>query len=115
MSAKRIQIPPRLGGGDFVMRQISTGEHEDRLKRNVGGNDSSWVDHQAEQVCDSIAAFKGKPLPTASEREAWWRAHPAALRQFLLGCYNKLNTSNDKEIADFFDAAEEVAESSTTR
>jgi len=115
MSQKRIQIPPRLGGGDFVMREISCGEHEDALKRSAGGDDSAWVDRQAEQVCASLAEWRGKALPVGSDREAWWRANGAAMRQFLLGCYNKMNTTSDKEIEDFFGAAEVVAAPPTTR
>lgn len=112
---KRIPIPPRLGAGDVVMREITAGEYEDRLRRGVGGSESAWIDRQAEQVCSTIVMFRGKPLGSALEAEAWWRANSAALRQFLIGCYNKLNTASDKEIEDFFAAAEEVAAPSTTR
>ncbi len=115
MSSSKIMIPPRMGGGDFVMREISAGEYEDRLKAGVGGADTAWVDRQAEAVCSAIATFRGKTLEKGSAGEAWWRSNSAALRQFLIGCYNKINAASDKEIEDFFAEAEAVPDLPTTR
>lgn len=115
MTGKKIQIPPRLGGGDVVMREISTGEHEDRLKKTAGLADAAWVDHLSDQVCAAIVTFRGKPLPVGSEREAWWRSNGSALRAFLIGCHKHINATSDKEIEDFFAAAEAVAVPPTIR
>jgi len=113
---KRIPIPPRLGGGDVVMRVLTTGEYEDRLKSHAGAKSVSagFVDIQAELVMASTVAFQGKPLPVGAEREEWWRALDMPLRQFMAACYNKLNTVADQEIEDFFGAAETVGPGSTS-
>lgn len=100
---KRIMIPPRMGGGDVVMREMTCGEYEEQLLATA---DAKWTERVYEQVCGAIVTFRGKPLPAGEAREAWWRALSLPLRQFLVGVHARLNSTADKEIEDFFEAAE---------
>lgn len=112
-TAKKIQIPPRLGGGDVVMRPIKTGEIDDSLSSHPfvkGKEAAAMVGHQVDMLHATIVTFRGKGLPVGIEREAWWRGLDGGLRAFLVGLYNKMNAVDDEEIASFFDAAETVRE-----
>lgn len=109
---KRIGLPPALGGGDFVMKTLTIGEYEDRLKAHAA---AGLVDTQSELIMSAVVAFRGRPLPAGTDREAWWRSQPLPIRQMLRACYERLNTIDDKEINSFFDAATEEAPTSPAR
>lgn len=104
MSAKRIPLPPSVGGGDVVMRVLTVGEYEDVLD---AFSDKSPHRTQAALVQASIVSLRGKPAPTSLiDREEWWRGMPAPVRGFLTGYYDRLNAARLKEVDDFFGAAE---------
>lgn len=106
MTAKRIPLPPSLGGGDVVMRVLNVGEYEDLLK---GLAAAKAVELQSALIQQSISAFRGKPVPRGLvEREAWWRGLSLPLREVLAGYYERLNSTLVKEVDDFFKAAETV-------
>lgn len=104
MTAKRIPLPPSVGGGDVVMRVLTVGEYEDVLKAFSGSY--SLQTHSA-LIQASIVSFRGKPVPASlTEREAWWRGNPAPMRDILSAYYDRLNSGITKDLDDFFKAAE---------
>lgn len=105
-----VPIPPALGGGDFVMRELTGGEYEDGLKRAArgakGDAGEALLDLQSEQVMLSLVKWHGKPVPSAgAAREEWWRSRTARQIAFLKGIFDKLHFVPEKEIADFFEEA----------
>lgn len=100
-NALRIPIPPRLGGGDVVMREISVGDYEDALRASSDG-----IEATANTVMASIVKFRGKPLPVGAEREAWWRANSVSLRNLLIEYHSRIHALKEEDKAGFFEAAE---------
>jgi hypothetical protein len=103
MTAKRIPIPPSVGGGDVVMRKLSVGEYEDIVKAFAN---ASGVDTHSALVQASIVELRGRPVPVGIvEREPWWRSQDLDLRSTLSAYYLRLNSADSKEISDFFASA----------
>lgn len=105
MSQTRILIPPSIGGGDVVMRTLTTGEYEDCLKATAK---AGYTETQAEMVQAAIVTFRGSALLAGAEKEAWWRGLDVRLRSCLIAYYKRLNEADAEEIESFFAAAERV-------
>ena len=106
-----VDMPPAIGGGSFVMRELTTGEYEDAPKRatrgtKAGQSSDALVDLQADQIVASLTLWKGKLVPHAgSEKEAFWRELTTRQRHFVVGIFDKLHSVPEQEIGDFFEAA----------
>lgn len=83
------------------MKTLTTGPYEDIAALGLG-----HIATQAELIYAALVTFRGKTLPTGSEREAWWRDMDLRLRQYLIYCYNSIHSANTKEMEDFFSKAE---------
>lgn len=104
---KRINFPPALGGGDFVLRELKAGEFEDSIKAQgdapKGKEIASVVNSTSGLVIACLVEFKGRPVPSgAIERDAFWRDLTAAQRSFLVGCHDRMNNVKPDEIDAFF-------------
>lgn len=100
----RYTLAPKFGGGDFVMHKLSCGEYE-KVLENVS-NKASQVEVTSELVMASISKWRGKPLPVGADREEWWRALPLDVRTLTIAAYNQIHAVSEKDLADFFAAAE---------
>jgi hypothetical protein len=115
---KRINIPPSLGGGDFVIRELLAGEFEDALKAQgeapKGKEFSAIVDTQAHLCLLSLVEWRGKPVPKGgAEGDAFWRGLTAAQRTFLIGIHERMNQVRPEEIDAYFAGGVPVATPTT--
>lgn len=105
-----VEIPPALGGGSFVMRELTAGEYEDGLKRatRVKGDAAAdaVIDLQADQAVAALTSWKGSTVPkSGTDKEVFWRALTTRQRAFVCGVFDKLHSVPEQEIGDFFEAA----------
>src|SRR5690349_13780504 len=99
-----VDMPLNIGGGSFVMRELTAGEFEDALKRATreGKGDKAAdavIDMQSDQVVASLVRFKGVPVPQAgAEKEEFRRSLTTRQWAFLNGIWDKMHTIPEKEI-----------------
>lgn len=104
------KLPPSLGGGDFVMRELTVAEVEqiqDRAFSGLGG-DERKVAQAAKAVrkdllMASIVSWKGAPVV---EREAWYYKLRAKELAIVERGYHKIHTLTAEEEAYFNDSLE---------
>ena len=110
MTQKTFTIPPYLGGGNVVVKELTAGEVEDILraesttKKTVGLADGNAL--MSALVRKSIVEFRGKPFPNGTEGEIEWRRLPIKLKNLLQVAYEHLNNVSDDESSDFLSSAQ---------
>ena len=92
-------LPKSLGGGDFVMRELTVGQTEDVLR---GQGKGPSIGATGDLVMAALVSFRGGPIPKGAEAEEWWRKQPARVGACLSQAYAKLHATTDEEDADFF-------------
>lgn len=105
------KLPPSLGGGDFVMRELTVAQIEqiqDAALMAAGVDEKKLVvaGKAARQDCilAALVSWKGKPL---AEPEAWWRGLSAKELALLSRAYEKIHSLSKDEEA-YFDASLEA-------
>jgi hypothetical protein len=115
-----VNMPPALGGGTFVMRELTAGEYEDMLRRGTRGvtgaaASEALIELQSEQIMTALVTFKGKPVPKAGhEREEFWRGLGARQSSFLKSIFDKLHFVPEQDVEDFFQEAVTVKAAKVT-
>ena len=95
------KLPPSLGGGDFVLREltIDTLEHiQDRVLWVAGRDDAKLMqasrDAQKEQLFRAIVSWQGEPVAAP---ELWWRERTSKERACVHKAYAHIHTLSDDE------------------
>ena len=116
-------IPPRLGGGTVVMRELLGGEFEDSVKAQAtapkGQELDAVVDAQSSIVLLTLEEFRGEVPPRGGIKGAeFWRSLTAGVRSYLIGLHDRLNTCKVEEVDSFFAAGKPrsaLTKTATTR
>jgi hypothetical protein len=111
-----VDIPPSIGGGTLVMRELTAGEFEDQLKSSTrlvgktqGDASVAMIDMQCDQCMLALVMWRGTSVPTiGAAKEAFWRALSVRERGYLVGIFEKLHNVPEEEINGFFAAAMEA-------
>lgn len=100
------KIPPSLGGGNFVMREVSLDEVErntDAAIATAGTDERKLMRAGAavgkENKRSSLVSWKDVPVPQDNGREAFWARLRAKERALIDIAYDKLHKLDDDDEA----------------
>lgn len=101
----KFTIPPKLGGGDVVMKRLLVGDLEDILAREMAGSKevgaAMFMKSQTASVCAAIVSFRGVAWPKGIEAEKLWRGLTPQVKNLLIKGYQALHDLADEDEADF--------------
>lgn len=109
MSGRQFTFPPKIGGGNVVMRQMLVGELDDILEAEMarvgasGGLGFARAQSACIQAC--IVSFRGEPWPRGTDGEKKWRSLTPQVKTCLSMAYNEMHTLNEADGADFLKTA----------
>lgn len=104
------KLPPSLGGGDFVMRELdidTLDQISDGIIMSAGRDEKKLIkaskEAQKEYYYRSVVSWRGERIESP---EIWWRACNPKERLCVARAYTKIHTLDDEEEAYLLESLE---------